>query len=622
MFKNLKIKKFKLFISAILSLVFIANASYAFATTFNNDPDDHATLRAINYTVYGDTNQNWSTSASGNAGDTISFAIYYHNTSSETATDVRAHLSPQSTGNGTSHQFNGTVSASNAISVSGSSNVFISSSQSMTYIPGTITWRPNQTVSGSESLLYGQNGTEIFTSSGLRLGNIAPGWSTQGSVVLRFKISNNTPPPPPAPSVSITANPTTINQGNSSVLTWSSNNATSCFASGGWSGAQSLSGSQSVFSSQTTSYSITCSNSAGQQISDSVTVNVSQQQQFFPSVTLTANPSVINVGNNSVLNWYSQNASYCIASGGWSGSKLVSGSETVIPFVSTNYNINCYNSFGQNSAATTIYVNGQQTFPTVNLSVNSSFIQNGQSAILVWSSNNASSCYASGGWYGNRSLSGSENVLPSLNTAYTITCSNNAGSVSDTETVTVTTPVVSPPTGLFNAACVASPEIARVGQTVAFAAGYAGGTAPYTYSWNQDISGSGLTRAVTFRTTGIKTVKVTITDGIGRTAQGVCSVRVNPAIVVVAPSAPKPKPPVITIAKTEACKCEGQGQGVQLIDASNETKGKDRSLAASLILNEDGKPSGAGLLLIWYFVILITVAFGACIYYLISNRKE
>ncbi|GEM_PF-7050120 len=695
-----KIKTITRVIGAVFVIFLVANTSYAFAATLNNASNDYATLRAMNYTVYGDTNQSWSTSASGNAGETISFAVYYHNTSSETANDVRARFTPQSTGTGTNHQFNGTVWASNATSVSGTSNVFISSSQSMSYLPGTVTWRPNQTVSGSQSLPYGQNGTEIFTSAGLRIGDIAPGWSTQGSVVLRFKISNNVPPP----SVSITANPTVINQGNSSVLNWTSNNAISCFASGGWSGTKTLSGNQTVSPSQTTSYSITCSNSIGQQavdsatvtvnpisnpvptadikanssdgpifisyntsaninwtssnvtsctvspigfigtsgsqstgnlissqtynlncsgsygsVSDSVTVNVGQQPQILPSVTLTANPAIINVGNSSVLNWYSQNANYCNASGGWSGTKLTSGSETVSPSVSTNYTINCYNNSGQASSFTTIYVNGQQTFPTVNISVNPNYIQNGQSTLLVWSSYNATSCYASGGWYGNKSLSGSENVSPSLNTTYTITCSNGTGSVSDTDTVTVTTLIVPPPIiQTFNAACAVSPEVARVGQTVAFAAGYSGGIAPYTYRWNQDISGTGLTRAITFRTTGIKIARVIVTDGTGRTAQGTCSVRVNPIVVVVAPPAPKPKPPVVTIAKT--CTCEAQP--VQLINASNGTNGKDRSLAASLLLNENGNPTTGGLIIIWYFVILFTVAVGAWIYYLISNRRE
>ena len=41
----------------------------------------------------------------------------------------------------------------------------------------------------------------------------------------------------PVPTVTISANPTSVTSGGSSTLTWSSTNATSCTASGGWSGA-------------------------------------------------------------------------------------------------------------------------------------------------------------------------------------------------------------------------------------------------------------------------------------------------------------------------------------------------------------------------------------------------
>ncbi len=451
------------------------------------------------------------------------------------------------------------------------------------------------------------------------------------------------------PTVSITANPSNINQGNSSILNWTSNNATSCSASGGWSGGKALSGSEIVYPTNNTTYVINCSNGSNQSF-DNATVTV-QMNLVFPSVTLTANPSTITVGNSSTLAWYSQNASYCIASGGWSGSKSVSGSETVTPTVSTNYTINCYNGSGQNSAIATIYVNSQQTFPTVNLSVNPASIQRGQSTLLVWSSYNAVSCFASGGWYGAKSLSGSENISPSLNTTYTLTCSNNAGSVSDTDIVIVTTPIVPPPPiQIFNAACVASPEVARVGQTVAFAAGYAGGTAPYTYSWNQDISGTGLTRAITFKTTGIKTARVIITDGIGRTAQGTCSVRINPAVIAVVPPRPlRPVvPPVVPIVKTLTCEerltqlINASTRQTCTVDSNSPTNGqtgnviynpengtwtsngqnKDRSLVAAMLLDENGKLTTGGLFMIWYFVILITIAFGTWIYYLISNRRE
>ena len=54
------------------------------------------------------------------------------------------------------------------------------------------------------------------------------------------------PPPNPKPTVTISASPTTITDGQSSKLTWSSTNATSCTTSGSWSGSIATSGSEKV----------------------------------------------------------------------------------------------------------------------------------------------------------------------------------------------------------------------------------------------------------------------------------------------------------------------------------------------------------------------------------------
>ena len=51
-----------------------------------------------------------------------------------------------------------------------------------------------------------------------------------------------TPSPTPTPTVSFSANPTNIASGKVSVMTWSSTNATSCTASGGWTGTKAISG--------------------------------------------------------------------------------------------------------------------------------------------------------------------------------------------------------------------------------------------------------------------------------------------------------------------------------------------------------------------------------------------
>jgi hypothetical protein len=66
------------------------------------------------------------------------------------------------------------------------------------------------------------------------------------------------------PTVTLTANPTSVAAGGQTQLSWSSNGATSCTASGGWNGALATSGSeQSSALNATTTFAITCTGSGG-----------------------------------------------------------------------------------------------------------------------------------------------------------------------------------------------------------------------------------------------------------------------------------------------------------------------------------------------------------------------
>src|SRR3989344_5322737 len=176
----------------IVAVVFIAPLA-SFAATLNNDPQDFATLRVANKTTNpAGTTTAWASSASATEGQVVSFAIYYHTTSSDTANNVRVRLAPQTTGSGTTHSFTATVTADNAPSVIGSATVHLNSSQSLSYIPGSVNWYANQRLT-STGLLYGQTGAELFNGTGLNLGPISPGWPSQGSVTVSFQVSATGP---------------------------------------------------------------------------------------------------------------------------------------------------------------------------------------------------------------------------------------------------------------------------------------------------------------------------------------------------------------------------------------------------------------------------------------------
>ena len=80
------------------------------------------------------------------------------------------------------------------------------------------------------------------------------------------------PPPPAAPTASLTANPNTIDKGQSTTLTWQTTNATDVSVTG--IGAVSANGSQSVTPPDSTTYTLTAKGDGGsQQATARVTVN-------------------------------------------------------------------------------------------------------------------------------------------------------------------------------------------------------------------------------------------------------------------------------------------------------------------------------------------------------------
>ena len=98
--------------------------------------------------------------------------------------------------------------------------------------------------------------------------------------------------PLPAPTVALSASPTSLTSGQSSTLTWTSTNATSCTASGAWSGTEPLSGSLSTGAlNQSSTYSLTCIGSGGSATASvTVTVNVTTGTSFL-SVTSWPRPA-------------------------------------------------------------------------------------------------------------------------------------------------------------------------------------------------------------------------------------------------------------------------------------------------------------------------------------------
>ena len=317
-------------------------------------------------------------------------------------------------------------------------------------------WSGSKSANGSSEVQNNLQATQVYGITCVNsLGNSAHASAT-------VNVIQNVPDP----TVDIKANssngPITIPYNTQATLSWVSQNATECHANGGpWTGPKPLNNNTTATNNLTSSvtFTITCTNAIGASDSDSVTINVGNQQ-VPPTVDIKANssngPITIAYGTSATLSWVSTDADYCTASGAWSGNQDTNSSKsTGTLFSSKTYTITCYNTTGSDSDSVTVNVSGtQEEDPTVDLVANPTTVTSGNRATLSWTSSNADYCYASGGaWSGsNKPTNSSEqtNILTQTST-FTITCVNSSSgkSASDTATVAVNQQNVTPTVTLY-----------------------------------------------------------------------------------------------------------------------------------------------------------------------------
>jgi hypothetical protein len=243
------------------------------------------------------------------------------------------------------------------------------------------------------------------------------------------------------PTVTLSSNVSSVTSGGSVTLTWSSTDATSCTASGGWSGAQATSGSAPLgpLTANTTA-TLSCTG-AGGTAQQSVTVTVTAATPA-PAVTLTANPTSVMSGGSSQLTWTSTNATTCTASGAWSGGKATSGTQSTGALSAQSaYTLSCTGAGGTSQQSVTISITATPPAPTVTLTANPVTVASGGSSQLTWSSTNATSCTASGAWSGAKTTSGTQSTgaLTALS-IYSLSCTGAGGNAQASATVDVTPP--------------------------------------------------------------------------------------------------------------------------------------------------------------------------------------
>ena len=281
------------------------------------------------------------------------------------------------------------------------------------------------TLRNTSSSSYSTTKTTTFIVSGTNL------IGEPGTTSASWNITTEAPPIPP--TITLNASSTSVIQGNSVTLTWSSTDATSVSSSNF--GATTVNGSLVVTPSVTTTYNITVSGPGGS-VSASITVNVSASA---PTITLNASPITITQGSSATLTWSSSNATSVTSSN--FGATTVNGSTTVSPSSTTPYNITVSGPGGSTTATVTVTVLPP---PTITLNASQTTIAQGESTTLTWSSTDATSVTSSN--FGATTVNGSTTVSPSVTTTYNITVSGPGGSVSATVNISVSPPPTPPPT--------------------------------------------------------------------------------------------------------------------------------------------------------------------------------
>jgi len=232
---------------------------------------------------------------------------------------------------------------------------------------------------------------------------------------------------PAAPIVTFSASPTSIPNGQSSTLAWSSANATACSGTGKGFSPSGASGSIAVSPKITTTYGITCIG-AGGSASQSVAVTVTAAPQFTVGMTVAA---VGTTGTTYVYSTPTPNISAI-------GAEASGDQGVVIGGPASNSSTWWQVAFDDDLTGWT-YQGGlapaSPTAPTLSFSANPSSVAPGASSTLTWSSTNATSCSGTG--FSPSGASGSSLVSPAVSTNYSITCTGSGGSTAESAAVIV-----------------------------------------------------------------------------------------------------------------------------------------------------------------------------------------
>ncbi|MEZ4195171.1 MAG: hypothetical protein R3B53_02120 [Candidatus Paceibacterota bacterium] len=317
----------------------------------------------------------------------------------------------------------------------------------------------------------------------------------------------------PPPTCTLTPVSTTIANGESVTLNWTTTNASSVTLTNF--GTVANSGSQNTGAlNASQNYTLTVLGLNG----STVTCNSNIVVQNTPPAPLcesfTASPSTITRGNASTLTWQTKNATRVVIDNAI-GEVSASGSTSVAPLATTEFTLKVYGQNNQEAVCkTTVTVNEP---PEVLVPECTSFTANpstlpfgGGTSTLTWQTKNASSVSISP-IFGSVEKNGSRTASIATTTIYTLTAGGTGTStVSCTTKVEVLPPVPVALTCANNVSLSVSPTSVRRGDSATLNWTTNGVT---SVSFDQGVSATGLNGSFSVSPNSRTTYTMTVSDG-------------------------------------------------------------------------------------------------------------
>jgi hypothetical protein len=275
--KRVSMKKFIIGLFVLATLVLSAPGISSAQSMFNS-PGEMPTLTvsstSTNNCQLGPIDGCWRTSTTARPGDIVGVHIYYRNTSNTPSQGTTLSIKPGSVSRSSSVTFVGGVASETGPRSVGNATVTLSEPAALTYIPGSARWYPNR------STALGVNESGLF-GTGFEIGTVMPG--EQGVLVANFRVGEGQ-----AQNVcridSFSADDTSINNGESTVLRWRTTGINDVDITPGYNN-RNQDGSLTVSPSSTTTYTI---RGTGNNCSDSDSVTVRVNESTRPQAITTA----------------------------------------------------------------------------------------------------------------------------------------------------------------------------------------------------------------------------------------------------------------------------------------------------------------------------------------------